>query len=308
MIKFFLTLILICVQTLIFLACSKEKGVILKTPSRAGGALIIASQDTYHRGVTRYGLDGTWQELIHDYRNGVSGTPRGLALGDSNSIIVALEATDQLDRLTFSGESSTFYGSSYLSGAIYDVVKDSKNYYYVIESNYIERFNSDGVRTNPTYIATTVGSCTLSVPLHMIVNSNGYLVVVQIGGGGRILTYDISTDTASCVSSVAFGNTPYGLVEHSDGYLYVVTQGNDQIYRADPDGSNPISIWSTDTSIINNPTTLLEHPDGDLIVASSSTNTIEKIKTDGTRVGTTPFISDVFTRNIFEMLIIPGTD
>ncbi|MDC0980232.1 hypothetical protein OAQ84_00705 [Bdellovibrionales bacterium] len=306
--KTFICVVLISVVAIFLLSsCDNEKGVILTTPSRAAGSIIIASQDGSHLGVTRYGLDGGYEDFLTHYRDTISSYPRGLALGDNNSIMVLLDGEDRVEQLNFEGETALFYASNYLSGTLYDIVRGN-DYYYVIESNRIERISLDGERTNPTYINTNLGSCSLSTPRHMIINSQGQLVVVQSGGGGDIHTYDISSDTASCVSSVAFSNAPVGLVEHSDGYLYVVTQSDDSIYRADPDGSNPVKIWVRDLAIINNPNVIVEHPDGTLLVGSNNTHSIEEIDTDGVRVGDESFIKDIFTRSIYDILIIEGSE
>lgn len=300
---FLSTFFYLCFSIAVLSSCNKKEGGLLESPSRASGSIIISSQDVSHLGITRYSLDGELQEFIRHYRNVVNSYPRGLALRSDQSILVALDGEDGVEELFFNGDVSTFYASPLLSGTIYDIVMDPAENYYVIESNRIEMFDVSGNRANPTYINTSVGSCTLNSPRHMIVNSLGQLVVAQYSG--TILTYDISTSTSSCVSSVAFNNNPYALAEHANGKLYVATQSDDQIYEADLDGSNRLVIWSTDRAIINNPTALAVHPDGDLLVGSSSTHTIEKIQIDGTRVGAVPYLKDIFTRNIHDILIIP---
>ena len=299
--------VFLLITSLFLASCNNEKGIILSTPSRAAGSIIITSHEYNHLGITRYNLNGEFQEFITDYRGTTTNYPRGLALSNTpDSFMVVVDGEDRIETLDFNGNVTPFYGAPQLNGTLYDIVRGD-GYYFVIEYDRIERFSFTGEHTTPLYINTITGACTLSTPRHLIINSQGYLVVVQ-SGADAILTYDVSSDTASCVSSVAFPNTPVGLVEHSDGNLYVVTQTNDSIYRADPDGSNPVIIWSSNTAIINNPNVIVEHPDGDLLIGANSTNTIEKIKTDGTRVGTEPFMKDVYTRQIYDILILDGSN
>lgn len=205
------------------------------------------------------------------------------------------------------GNKTVFHGSAQFSGAIFGVARAGSGIVFAIESNRIEAFDSDGIRLTSYYINTTVGGCTLSNPRGMIVNSLGQLVVTN-QGSGTINTYDISNSPVTCVSSVAFGNAPYGIVEASDGGLYITTQADDQVYSADSDGSNPSVIWNSDTSIINNPTGIEILPNGNLLVASSANDRVEEITTTGLRVGTLPFINDSNSLNLGDILIFEVTE
>lgn len=283
--------------------CGSEKGAFF-TLGRP--LLLIAGQDTNHRGVSAYTLEGIPVGSIANFRVEAS-SPRGLAYFDDDTVLVAVDGSDGVSKLNLDGTKEIFHGSSNLNGNIYDMELGPDGYYYVIESNRIEVFNDLGERQASKLINTTTGSCTLSNPRSMTIDFNGYLVVTNQGGAGNILRYDISGDTATCVSSVAFGNSPYGVLAHSNGYLYITTQGDDTIYRADPDGSNAVEIWTVDLTILRDPTQILELPNGDLLVASSFTDTVERIQTDGTRVGSDPFIQDVYSLNVSDMIII-GVD
>ncbi len=293
------------IPVILLLGCNKQEGGLLESPMRAGASILIASNDANNLGITRYSPNGSLQEFIKDYRESIDSYPRGMVILDQNSILVSLDGEDRVERLYYNGSSEIYYASAQLSGNIQGLAKDAAGNIYVLESNRIEKIDANGNRDSSVYIDTTVGGCTINSPRHLIVNSAGHLVVAQTGGGGRIITYDISGSSGSCISSVVFGNSPSALVEHPNGNLYVATLGNDQIYSADADGSNPSVIWSSDTSIINNPAALAVHPDGDLLVASSATDTIEKISTSGLRAGSDPFIRDIFSSNINAMLVIP---
>ena len=300
--------LLITVLTLFLLSCGKEQGDVLSIGSEtpveetATPYLVIAGQDGNHRGVAFYNLDGTFVRSTN-FRSEAA-TPRGLFANSDTSVLLSLDTTDSIYQVDLDGTKTLFHGSAQFSGAIYGIVTSAAGNTYVVESNRIEVFDSTGIRLASHFINTTTGACTLSNPRGMTLNANGEMVVVNQGGADNILTYDISTSTASCVSSIALGNNPYGILLHSDGFMYITTQGDDRVYRTDPDGSNPVVVWDTDTSIINNPTGIVELANGDLLIASSATDTIERITTSGDRVGSSPFIIDTHSLNISEMAVI----
>ncbi|MCB0413798.1 MAG: hypothetical protein KDD50_05665 [Bdellovibrionales bacterium] len=269
-------------------------------------SIIVATGDTNSQSLARYDLEGKFVDVIASYRN-ENATPRGIAYADAESVIVAFDTTDFIDRVYFNGTKESFYGANQFNGNIYDMELADNGYYYAIESNNIEVFSSAGELQTSMRIPTTVGSCVLSSPRGLAIDANGYLVVTNQGGTDTILRYNISDPlNPSCVSSVAFGNNPYGVLAHSDGYLYVVTQGDDQIYRANADGSGATVIWSVDLTILRDPTAIKELPDGTLIVASSFHDTVERFDTNGNRIGTTPFIRDQSSTNITDMIILGG--
>jgi hypothetical protein len=282
-------------------------------PSQVGSYLSVArqnviitvSQDATHAAVSMYDIDGNVLGRITDFRRD-GAYVRGIAPYDSQSFLVTLDVADRIERVFFDGTHETFHGSALFSGNIFGIKKAGNGLYYAVESNNIEAFDTSGTRNATANIATTTGSCVLSNPRALALDSNGYLVVSAYGTGDRILRYDVSNTVATCVSTTNFGNDPWGIVAHSDGKLYVATQLDDKIYSADIDGTNATVIWDTDLTIIRDPTALLEMPDGTLLVASSYTDTIERIQTDGTRVGNTPFIQDVFSNNIADMMIVEG--
>lgn len=282
-------------------SCSKKIGEFFPAPKSTKDSLIVITGDGNHKAVVQYDLDGNFIKVITHFR-GQNYTLRGLAAFDSSSFILSTDWTDTLFKINLSGEVSTFYGSNQLSGAIYDVERGPDNRYYVIESDRIEVFDSEGNRLSSTLINTTIGACTLSGPRGLAFNSQGQLVVTNYTSG-EILTYDVSRDTASCVSVVSLGNGPYGIVAHSNGKLYIGTFTDDQVYETDADGSNAAAIYA-----ITNPTSLVELPNGNLLVAGSTDDTVVQIKTDGTQVGTDPFIEDPLSLNIQDMLIIEGEE
>lgn len=295
--------------TLIFCSCGKEQGDVLTVGSGSSSTttpsyLMINGQDGNHRGFAVYTTSGAF--VTGGNFRAEAATPRGLFPFNSASVLMSLDTTDSIYQVGIDGTKTLFHGSAQFSGTIYDVVRTSNGTTYVVESNRIEVFDANGVRLPSSLINTTTGSCTLNAPRGMTLNANGNLVVVNQGGADEVLTYDISTSTATCLSNVALGNNPYGILLHSDGSMYITTQGDDRVYRTDPDGSNPTVIWNTNTSLINNPSGIVELPNGDLLVASTATDSVERITTSGARVGSVPFIRDTNSLNIGDMVIVGG--
>jgi streptogramin lyase len=288
---------------LIVASCAKQQGDFLHFANLPSKVLVISAQNANHAVVVYYDLDGEFLGYMTDLR-GEGSVPRGLAPFPGNRVVISAETVDAIHLATLAGKRSLFYGSALFTGNIFDIEYGGNDHIYAIETNNIEVFDKEGVRVASKVIPATVGGCTLSTPRNMAIDSNGYLVVSNQGGVDAILRYDISGLTATCVSSVAFGNNPAGVLPHSDGNLYVATQGNDQIYQTDPDGANPVAIFTTDLTLISDPNAMVELPGGDILVASSLTNTIERIDTNGDRVGSVPFIRDAFSLNVFDMIIL----
>lgn len=291
----------------LLVSCGEEQGDIIDLSSEVLieeeiPYLVICGQDTNHRGFAFYTLDG---EFVSggNFRFETS-LPKGLTAYSSSSVLMSVDGTDAIYEVGMDGTKTQFHGSVQYSGNLSDLVISNSGRVYAVESNRIEVFDDQGVRLAGSQINTTTGSCTLSNPRGMTLNGDGNLVVVNQGGSDAVLTYDISGEVATCLSSVAFGNNPTGVLFHSDGFLYITTQGNNRVYRADPDGSNPTVVWNTNTALINNPTGIVELANGDLLVASSGTDTVERITTAGARVGTRPFIEDTHSLNISDMAVI----
>ncbi|MCB0394371.1 MAG: hypothetical protein KDD25_07415, partial [Bdellovibrionales bacterium] len=288
-------------------SCTEKQGEFLKFSVLPRYVIVIVSQDANHAGIAYYNLDGDFLGYVTDFKD-IGGTPRGLASVGRNKIVTSVDVADGLYEVDLTGDRSLFYGSALFNGNIYDV-EANEDRLYAIETNGIEVFTFDGTRQASSYIATTVGGCTMNTPRGLGFQlDTGYLMVTNQGGTDNILRYNVSGNTATCVSSVAFGNNPWGVVSHPNGYIYVGTQGDDQIYRADPDGSNPTVVFATDTTIINDPTALAVMPNGDILVASSTLDTIERLKPNGTRVGSKPFIQDSFSLNVSDILILETSE
>lgn len=294
-------------------SCSNELGEFFdELTSLGAGKIILVSANSYTRSVTSYEMDGSYSSKIIDY-NDMGSVPRGLAKVGGARFIVALDAQDRLEQLALNGESELFGFNAQFNGTIYDVDRGPDGNYYVLESNYVEKFSADGERSPPTgstpFIATTLGSCVISNPRSISFAPNGYMYVATIGGGDLVNIYDISTGVAQCVDSIAFtGLDPQSVLAHSNGYVYVGTNSNDRITRMNPDGTGQTVVWDTNTTVINNPWSMVEMSDGTILVSSAGTDSIEQINPDGTRVGNTPYIKDGGTFDVTDILIMEASD
>lgn len=305
----YILIVLLGPLTLIGLStgCSVDSGSILPSPNTTDQSYImIISQTATHKGYTLYDVDGNLVDHLGDFRT-VGGTPRGMTYWDSSSVLVSMESPDGIFQLGLDGTLEQFGGSNFLSGNIYDLVQSlDGSYVYIIESNRIERLTAAGLHQTNNYMDGSVGACTINTPRGLGVSPEGYILVTNQGGSDDVLRIDDTGASPSCVSSVAFGNNPYPIMMHSDGNLYVGTQGDDSIYVADPDGNNASILWAPGTGILNNPMDMLELPNGDILVSSSVTDTIERVTTAGVRVGSVPFIRSSLSENIIGMVLIQG--
>jgi glucose/arabinose dehydrogenase len=143
----------------------------------------------------------------------------------------------------------------------------------------------------------------------MAFNAAGQLIVVGTGNDD-INIYDVTDplNPVCVVANTTFGNVdPVAVLAHSDGFIYVATQGDDRIYRFPGSGVGAGTVIFNNTGLVQDPTALLEMPDGTLLVASDTRGAVVHITTGGALVGTTNFfISDIFTNLISDMIILPG--
>ncbi|MCB9073877.1 MAG: hypothetical protein H6623_09665 [Bdellovibrionaceae bacterium] len=287
-------------------ACSKDQGAFfaasldLQTPK-----LIISSQQGGSTAVVMYNLNGEQLKVLHDY-DAEGGTPRGLIALSPLEFLVSVDGNDHIDKISLVDGVSQFSASTGFSGTLYQAAKHDDYGLFFIESNTLEAFDLDGVRSGNPRIGTTVGSCQLNVPRGMTFNQQGQLIVVNTGNDD-INVYDVSDPaTPTCVrANTTLGNVdPVAVLAHSDGFLYVGTQGDDRIYRFAGDGSGTGTVIFNDSTRINNPSAIVEMPDGSLLVASDGTNAIINIRTDGTMIGITNLIQDAYTNSINQMIIL----
>lgn len=288
------------------LACSPPKGTLFQGAFNAGEPrLFITSVTAGVLTVSVYDLTGKFIGVIGDF-TAQNLSPRGLVPLDFFNFAIALDGTDQIGRMNLFGEFNTHIVNANLTGNLYGLRRRFNGELFVIETNFIESFSSGGSRIGNPRVATTVGACTLNTPRGLFVTSDDRLITVATGNDD-INVYDISDPTPACVTSnQTMGNTdPISVIAHSNGQIYVATQGDDSIYEFNGDGTGTGTVIFNNLSVISNPTAIVELPDGTMLVASDLTNSIERIDTAGNRIGSTPFISNAFTGSVGDMMIMP---
>ena len=130
-VSYFFVVVLLC-------SCSEQPGDILTLDSSSSSEsyIVIAGQDTNHRGFAFYDINGT---LI---RNGnfraENALHRGVVPFDDRSVLVSLDTTDAIYHADIDGTKTQFHGSAQFSGTIYDLVISEQGNTYVTESNRIE--------------------------------------------------------------------------------------------------------------------------------------------------------------------------
>lgn len=296
-----------CVFALALLSCSKDSGsFFLGSLDIQNPKVIVSSQVAGGTAVVMYDIEGNYIRTLHDYVS-EGNTPRALVPLSPIEFLITVEGNDHVDRYSLTNGISSFIENTNLAGNIFGAAKNRDYGLFVIESNTIEAFDLDtGERIGNPYIPATVGSCTLNVPRAMVFNQQGYLVVVNTGNDD-INVYDVSDPTdPTCVrANTTMGNIdPVTILAHSDGFLYVGTQGDDRIYRFAGDASGAGLIVFNDITLNNNPSAIAEMPDGSLLVASDGTNAIINIRTDGSVVTPTNFIQDTFTNSVADIIIL----
>ncbi|MCB0349991.1 MAG: hypothetical protein KDD38_02335 [Bdellovibrionales bacterium] len=272
------------------------------------GRILVANSVTNpgSKTIVMYDLSGRFISVVAD-RTSFGENLRGLALFDPYNFILSTDTPDELKKVNiFNGHVSSYASNALFTGNIYDTIRQSAGVYLTVESNTIEKF-INGQRTpsvgNP-YINTTTGGCTISAARGLAINSAGELLVSSFTNN-LILRYDISTSTASCLTSIsATGTQPVPIVIHPDGNAYFGTQGGtDTIY------SIPENLSSGATAIlsgaeINNPVAMAVLPNGNLLIANDGTDVIIEITTAGVVVNSN-FIKDAFVGTVSAMLVIP---
>ncbi|MCC6137742.1 MAG: hypothetical protein IT287_03865 [Bdellovibrionaceae bacterium] len=299
--------LMFCWIAVALLSCSKDSGSFyIGSLDIQNPKIIISSQAAGSTAVAMYDIAGNFIRTLHDY-NAEGNTPRALIPISPIEFLISVEGNDHIDRYSLTDGVSSFIENTNLTGNIFGAAKSGDYGLFVVETNTIEAFDVEtGERIGNPYIATTVGSCVLNVPRAMTFNQQGYLVVVNTGNDD-INVYDVSDPTApTCVTAnTTMGNIdPVALLAHSDGFLYVGTQGDDRIYRFAGTGVGAGTVVFNNILLNNNPSAIAEMPDGTLLVASDGTNAIVNMRTDGSLVTSTQFIQDTFTNSVADIIIL----
>lgn len=294
----------------LFAGCSSKQEAFFAAALGLGEPMIIVSGGgiaaSTNTTVTAYDSNGNFLRMLANY-GATSENPRGLAMFDPFNLLVAIEGTDRIEKISLFGPTTPFAVNPNFTGNIFGMTKDSSGNYYVAESNTIERFDSTGSKfpTGATpYIGTTIGGCTLNTPHGLTINSSGRLVAVN-SGNSTITIYNISGATATCVSSTTVaGSGLWDVIQHPNGYLYMVSQTTDAIYRANPDGSGSTLLYQYTPNTVN-PGAIAVLPNGNLIVATHGTNQVDLFSESGTLLRSA-FIRNSATVQVNSLLVVGG--
>ncbi|NJM10322.1 MAG: hypothetical protein HC883_05545 [Bdellovibrionaceae bacterium] len=261
--KWLISFALLYISAVALIACSNPAGDFFYGALGLGEQkILVATNNAGAPTIVMYDMNGEFVRVVADYAS-VNDIPKGIAPFDAFNITVLLDGVDRLSRLPIFGGTSTDFTNTNLTGTLFHLAYDSKaGIYYAAEGNTIEAFTAEGVRSGNPYINTPLGSCALNVVRGLAVTSDQRLFVVGTGNDD-LNVYDVSTSTAACLTAnTTFGNIdPVAVIVHSNGLVYVATQGDDRVYSFANDGSGAGTVvWDTDLLTISNPTALLELP------------------------------------------------
>jgi hypothetical protein len=300
------------VFTSLLFACSSDTSNFYYGSFEGGtGKIVIASNVAGEYALVMYDINGNFSRVLSNY-TAANAAPRGLMPLNDFEFLVSFDGINVDGIRSFNildNQDVTFVVDSNLNGNIYQLRRHETHGTFVIETDVIESFDDLGRRINAPRIPTTVGSCVLATPRGMTFNSSGHLVVVGTGNDD-VTVYDVTDPTnTTCVrANTSFAGTvnPVAVLAHSDGFLYIATQGDDRIYRLNGDGSGTPTVVFNNAAFVLNPTALAEMPDGSLLVASDGTNSLVNISTAGALIGTNYLVSDVYTDSISDLIILQG--
>ena len=290
------------------IACSRPSGQFFYGALGLGeGRIVVATQNTGARTIVTYDMNGKLGDIIADY-TAANEIPKGIAPFDAFSIAVLVDGVDRLARASLIGASEVGIATdAALTGNLWHLAWDELGgRYFALEGNNIEAFTREGQRLGNPFIPNNLAPCTINVARDLAVTAEGILYVVGTGNDD-LLAYDTTTTPVTCLTAnTTMGNIdPVAVIKHSNGQVYVATQGDDRIYAFPADASSAgTAVWNTNIGLISNPTALLELPDGSILVASDGTNSIVRISPTGELVDSGIFIRDAFTGAVTQMLYL----
>lgn len=216
-----------------------------------------------------------------------------------DKILVTVDGVDRVEAFDIeSGETQAIIQNPGLSGTLRGLTGLAGGDYLVIESNAVERFNSNFERITsngwPKALMTTPNQIN---PL-----TNGGFVMCATGTDAVRLYDEDGVQTATVSSPAAGATNPYGCVELSDGRIAATWEGTQDrvvVYSAD---LSSVEAFFNDITIISNPRSIAQAANGNLLVADYDRDLIVELTTDGTYVRT---IGDTVLNNPAMIAVIP---
>lgn len=304
--SFFNAYFLVITLCLSLFSCGDKNGVLYYGALGLGEIRIyVSSIAASNLVISSYDIHGKFLEIVSDFTQ-TANAPRGLAKFDRFHLAVALDGIDRIETVSvLDGSQSSFVLNGLLTGNLYDLERDLAGNYYVIETNTIEKFSSDGQRlpvVGNAYFTPPVGACSPTTLRGLTLTHNGHLAAVATGND-VLNIINVSAGTPTCVVSTSIGNDPIDITQHPDGYLYIVTQNPvDAIVRTTNMGAGLTTLATFATTY--QPTAIAVHPNGTLLVANDGTDSINIYSTSGVLLGT--FAKNSFTNTINDIQVFEG--
>lgn len=197
---------------------------------------------------------------------------------ETEEIIVVVDGSDRVMAIDVKdGNTRTFISNVNLNGNLKNAAQLESGDFLFVESNNVERFNSNGFRITssgwPKALQTN-GSDISALP------GGGFVHCST--GSDVVRTYDNDGVQIATASSGIAGTTDViGCEVDSAGYIYVLYSGTtDTLRKYSPDLGS--IIWSySDTAILSSPTDLAIRSSGEILVLDSTYNYVIEIATDG---------------------------
>lgn len=303
---------------LLIAACVGDKPFDGATATNYSGNIIVSTittEPTTGPGlVSMFSSTGSLITTLRDYYS--SGEwASGSGFFPPYSLFMAVEGSDRVEMLNLqTNVVSSITHIQLTSAALRGLAVTSAGEVLVSEGTVgtVERFTNGNRDGNP-FIAATVGSCALSSPYGVAVNSsNGDIAVVSApGAAGRLSIYNSAGGCLAHVTGGTLGTgAPQAVAYHAPTNTYLVTSATTHAVHAySATGTSPQLIYLNST-VINTPRAIATDADGFIYVGSSGTETVEKLTWSGTgsatRAGTGTLIGPgIFSQNPTSITVIP---
>lgn len=291
------------VLSMIFVGCQKntETPISPETFLIESGDIVVANNMS--DAILLLNSSGEYKAVLYNVKN-TDETVWGLSWDSEKKEVIA--TIDGLDRVVAidrkNGEVRTAITNTNLSGTpLRGVMRIPGGDYLVAEDNFIERFNSQGIRIANAWPKSLLNGNSQISPL----KDGGFLLC----SGNTSRTVAKYSNEGVLIASKSFASSTLdvtGCLELLDGTIAVnlnhATNTNDriEIYAADLTGSALMSY--SDNTNIANPTGLAQRANGNLIVSDTTFHHLIEISLSGQLVG---ILSDSVTQSPIQILVIP---
>ncbi|MCO5143220.1 MAG: hypothetical protein M9962_09040, partial [Oligoflexia bacterium] len=221
-------------------------------------------------------------------------TPYGIAVYDSDNILVSVDGTDRIVKVNLtrgSGSDSIFYmNTALLTGNLRNITRLTSGDILIVETSNIERFTAAGLRVTTgawPKALQTVGTGLERIPSGGFVHCSTTTDVVR--------TYsDDGTQIATQASGIAGTTDVIDCAAAPDGRIAAAFSGTTdtiRIYTSSTLAS--VSCNFSDVGLVGAPAAIAFRPNGNLLITDSTNNTFTEIDTSCTLVQSfsSPFLA-----------------